>query len=214
MMHNARNPGGPPHSVWAGDCALQSRAMAEHEAGPVTMLLAKVRAGDVDARDAMVPLVYDELRRLAASYLRSERKNHTLQPTALVHEAYMRLIDQRNVAWQNRAHFVAVAAIVMRRLLVNHARGKAAVKRGDGVVPESLTVVGDVSGPAPLDVLALDQALDALAALDARKCRVVELKVFGGLSTEEIAEAIGVSVATVERDWSFARAWLSHQLTK
>lgn len=188
--------------------------MAEPDPGPVTTLLAKARGGDLEARDAIVPLVYDELRRLAASYLRSERKNHTLQPTALVHEAYMRLVDQRNVVWQNRAHFVAVAAIVMRRLLVNHARGKAAVKRGDGVVPESLTVVGDVGGPAPVDVLALDQALDALAALDERKCRVVEMKVFGGLTTEEIAEAVGVSVATVERDWSFARAWLATQLTK
>ncbi|MCC6990641.1 MAG: sigma-70 family RNA polymerase sigma factor [Acidobacteria bacterium] len=180
----------------------------------VTALLQRVRDGDGAAREAMVPLVYDELRRLAASYLRHERPNHTLQPTALVHEAYMRLVDQRDVAWQNRAHFMAVAAIVMRRVLVNHARDRAAAKRGDGVVPESLSVLGDVAGPAPLDVLALDLALDALTALDARKGQVVELKFFGGLTTPEVAEALGASVATVERDWSFARAWRFHRLSQ
>jgi RNA polymerase sigma-70 factor, ECF subfamily len=180
----------------------------------VTELLRRVRGGDGAAREAMVPLVYDELRRLAAFYLRHERPNHTLQPTALVHEAYMRLVDQRDVAWQNRAHFMAVAAIVMRRVLVNHARDRAAAKRGDGVVPESLSVLGDVAGPAPLDVLALDLALDALSALDARKGQVVELKFFGGLTTPEVAEALGASVATVERDWSFARAWLFQRLSQ
>lgn len=178
----------------------------------MTTLLARMREGDASAHDAMVPLVYDELRRLAASYLRRERPNHTLQPTALVHEAYMRLVDQRDVAWQNRAHFMGVAALVMRRLLVNHARDRAAAKRGDGVVPESLTVLGDVPGQAPLDLMALDTALEKLAALDARKCRVVELKFFAGLTMEETAEAVGASVATVERDWSFARAWLYDQL--
>ena len=188
--------------------------MAESTEGAVTALLARIRAGDVTARDAVVPLVYDELRRLAASYLKHERGNHTLQPTALVHEAYLRLVDQRDVAWQNRAHFIAVAAIVMRRVLVNHARDRAAAKRGDGLVPESLTVVGDVAAQVPVDMLALDRALDALAALDERKCRVVELKFFGGLTTEETADAVGTSVATVERDWSFARAWLYDQLSK
>ncbi len=176
--------------------------------GPVTVLLARMRKGDAAARDAVVPLVYDELRRLAAAYLRHERPNHTLQPTALVHEAYMRLAGQHAVEWQNRAHFMSVAAIVMRRLLVNHARDRKAAKRGDGVVPESLTVIGDVAGESPLDLLGLDAALDKLEALDERKCRVVELKFFAGLTTEEIAEALGASVATVERDWSFARAWL------
>lgn len=160
----------------------------------------------------MVPLVYDELRRLAASYLRRERQNHTLQPTALVHEAYMRLVDQRHVAWQNRAHFMGVAAIVMRRVLVNHARDKAAEKRGGGLVPESLTVIGDVAAAPPVDVLDLDVALDKLETIDARKCRVVELKFFGGLTTEEVAEVVGASVATVERDWSFSRAWLFDEL--
>ena len=188
--------------------------MTDQSAGPVTTLLSRMRAGDAGARDLVVPLVYDELRRLAAAYLRHERPNHTLQPTALVHEAYVKLVGQRDVAWQNRAHFMGVAAIVMRRLLVNHARDRAAAKRGDGVVPESLTVVGDVPGQSPVDLLALDTALDKLAALDERKCRVVELKFFTGLTTEETAEAVGASVATVERDWSFARAWLFDQLSK
>ncbi len=180
----------------------------EQDAGPVTMLLARMREGDTSARDAVVPLVYDELRRMAAAYLRHERPNHTLQPTALVHEAYMKMVGQRAVEWQNRAHFMGVAAIVMRRLLVNHARERKAAKRGSGVVAESLTVIGDVAGEPPVDLLVLDTALEKLAALDERKCRVVELKFFGGLTTTEIAEALGASVATVERDWSFARAWL------
>ena len=188
--------------------------MADAPNGPVTALLARVRDGDAEAKDEMVPLVYDELRRLAASYLRRERGNHTLQPTALVHEAYMKLVDQRQAAWQNRAHFMAVAAIVMRRVLVNHARDRAAEKRGGGVAPESLTVVGDVAAASAVDVLALDLALEKLEALDARKCRVVELKFFGGLTTEEAAEVVGASVATVERDWSFSRAWLFDQLSQ
>jgi len=179
----------------------------------LTEVLQRVRAGDDPAREALVPLVYDELRRLAASYLQQERGNHTLQPTALVHEAYLRLAAQRDVAWQNRGHFMAVAAIVMRRVLVNHARDRVAAKRGDGAVVESLSVVGDVAGPPPVDVLALDLALDALTALDARKGQVVELKFFGGLTSPEIAEALGASVATVERDWSFARAWLFQRLS-
>jgi RNA polymerase sigma factor (TIGR02999 family) len=188
--------------------------VVDGEPGPVTALLERMRGGDAAARDAIVPLVYGELRRLAASYLKRERPNHTLQPTALVHEAYMKLVGQQAVVWQNRAHFMGVAAIVMRRLLVNHARDRAAAKRGDGVVPESLTVVGDVAGQSPVDLLALDTALDKLAQLDERKCRVVELKFFTGLTTEETAEAIGASVATVERDWSFARAWLFDQLSR
>ncbi len=180
----------------------------------LTALLARVQEGDGEARAAMVPLVYDELRRLAASYLRRERSDHTLQPTALVHEAYLRLFNQHEAAFQNRGHFMAVAAIVMRRVLVNHARARNAVKRGDGVLVESLSVVGDVAGASPVDVIALDQALEALTALDERKGRVVELKFFGGLSNAEAAEALGLSLATVERDWSFARAWLFTQLSK
>jgi RNA polymerase sigma-70 factor, ECF subfamily len=183
------------------------------ETGPVTALLVRMRSGDAVARDEVVPLVYDELRRLAAGYLRRERPNHTLQPTALVHEAYMKMVGQRDVEWQNRAHFIGVAAIAMRRLLVNHARDRNAAKRGDGVAAESLTVIGDVAGESPVDLLGLDTALEKLAALDERKCRVVELKFFGGLTTEEIGKALGTSVATVERDWSFARAWLYDQLS-
>lgn len=188
--------------------------MDKTETGPVTALLVRMRSGDAVARDEVVPLVYDELRRLAAGYLRRERPNHTLQPTALVHEVYMKLVGQRDVEWQNRAHFIGVAAIAMRRLLVNHARDKKAAKRGDGVVAESLTVIGDVAGQSPVDLLDLDTALEKLAALDERKCRVVELKFFGGLTTQEIAEALGASVATVERDWSFARAWLFDQIAR
>ncbi len=186
--------------------------MADSAPGSVTALLARAGQGDADAREAMVPLVYNELRHLAASYLRRERANHTLQPTALVHEAYLRLVDQRLGTWQSRAHFMGVAALVMRRVLVNHARDKAAAKRGGGVVPESLTIVGDVAAAPPVDVLALDVALDKLATLDARKCRIVELKFFGGLTTDEVAEVVGTSVATVERDWSFSRAWLFDEL--
>ena len=164
--------------------------------------------GDQNAREQMLPLVYDELRRLAASYLRRERVDHTLQPTALVHEAYLRLIDQRRVDWTNRAQFVGVAAVLMRRILVNHARNRAAAKRGGGGEHEPLTIAADPLGKTVIDVIAVNEALDGLAALDARKCQVVELKFFGGLTTAEIGEALHVSAATVEREWSFARAWL------
>ena len=186
--------------------------MLQGDGKRITELLDRLRGGDAQARDEMLPLVYDELRRLAGSYLRQERVGHTLQPTALVHEAYLRLISQQQVDWRNRAQFLGLAAIVMRRVLVNHARDRAAAKRGGGLVPESLSIVGDVPAQAPLDVLALDQALDRLAAIDARKSRVVELRFFGGLTAEETAEAVGVSVASVERDWTFARAWLYDQL--
>jgi RNA polymerase sigma factor (TIGR02999 family) len=156
----------------------------------------------------MLPLVYNELRRLAGSYLLRERPGHTLRPTELVHEAYLRLIDQRHVDWKNRAQFVGLAAVMMRRVLVNHARERAASKRGGDVrkVPLSAT---DEPGEAPdLDVLALHDALDRLGAVDPRKSRIVELKFFGGLTTTEIADLLDLSPATIERDWSLARAWL------
>lgn len=178
----------------------------------VTQLLSRLREGDATAGGEILPLVYDELRRLAGAYMRRERANHTLQPTALVHEAYLRLVKQDGATWNDRSHFMAVAAIVMRRILVSHARERAAGKRGDGVTPASLSHVGDVSGTPPVDVLALDLALEKLRAFDPRKSRVVELKFFGGLTTDEVAEAVGASVATVERDWSFARAWLYDHL--
>jgi RNA polymerase sigma factor (TIGR02999 family) len=156
----------------------------------------------------MLPLVYDELRRLAAGYLRRERPGHTLQPTALVHEAYVRLIDQRQVDWTNRAQFIGLAAVMMRRILVNHARDRVAGKRGGGAEHVSLTLAGDRIGSPEIDVLDLHDALEKLADFDGRKSRIVELKFFGGLTTDEIAETLGVSRATVEREWTFARAWL------
>ena len=173
-----------------------------------TQMLVDLASGDESARERMLPLVYDELRRLASSYLRRERTDHTLQPTALVHEAYLRLIDQRRVDWSNRAQFVGIAAVLMRRILANYARDRAAEKRGGGVEHTPLTIVADALGRAPVDVLAVHEALESLALIDARKCQVVELKFFGGLTTAEIGETLQLSHATVEREWSFARAWL------
>lgn len=176
--------------------------------GAATQLLRAWRAGDRRALDQMLPLVYDELHRLAAGYLSRERADHTLQPTALVHEAYLRLISQRDVDWRNRAQFLGVAAGMMRRILVNHARDRVAAKRGGPKEQVSLSLVGAVSGVPDVDLIALEEALDRLTVLDPRKARVVELRFFGGLTTEEIAEVLDTSRPTVERDWSFARAWL------
>jgi RNA polymerase sigma-70 factor (ECF subfamily) len=175
---------------------------------PVTRLLLDWSDGDDHSRDEMLPLVYDELRRLAARYLLRERRDHTLQPTALVHEAYLRLIDQRQVNWKNRAQFVGLAAVMMRRILVNHARDRAADKRGGDMRRVPLSDAETSGKPQEVDVIALHQALEQLSALDARKSRIVELKFFGGLTTNEIAEVLQLSPATIERDWSFARAWL------
>jgi RNA polymerase sigma factor (TIGR02999 family) len=160
------------------------------------------------APDHLSPIIYSELRRLAASYLRRERPGHTLQPTALVHEAYMRLLDQRKVDWSNRAQFMGLAAVMMRRILVNHARDRVAHKRGGGAEHVPLTLVGEGIGAAVVNVIDLHEALERLSETDARKGRIVELKFFGGLTTDEIAETLGISAATVERDWKFARAWL------
>ena len=160
------------------------------------------------APDRVLPIVYAELRRLAASYLSRERPGHTLQPTALVHEAYVRLLDQRQVDWANRAQFVGLAAVMMRRILVNHARDRVAEKRGGGIEHVPLTLSGEDIGAAEVDVLDLHEALTRLSDLDARKGQIVELKFFGGLTTDEIADTLRVSTATVERDWKFARAWL------
>jgi RNA polymerase sigma-70 factor, ECF subfamily len=160
------------------------------------------------ARDQILPLVYDELRRLARAFLSRERSDHTLQATALVHEAYLRLVAQRQVDWANRAQFIGMAAVMMRRILVNHARGRAADKRGGEAERVSLSLA-DAIGEAPsVELIALHNALDALAAIDARKSRVVELKFFGGLTIAEIAELMELSTATIEREWSFSRAWL------
>ena len=173
-----------------------------------TRLLLDWSDGDEGARNEMLPLVYDELRRLAALYLLRERRDHTLQPTALVHEAYLRLIDQRQVNWKNRAQFVGLAAVMMRRILVNHARDRAAEKRGGGMQKVPLSDVDEPRTPQDVDVIVLNDALDQLGAIDPRKSRIVELKFFGGLTTNEIAEVLQLSPATIERDWSFARAWL------
>jgi len=171
------------------------------------------RAGEASADlDEVLPVVYDELHRLAAYYLRRERAGHTLQPTALVNEAYLRLVDQRRIDWRNRAQVLGLAASMMRRILLNHARDRAAAKRGGAAGLEaeriSLSLVGGGLEPRNLDLIDLDDALERLAVRDARKARVVELKFFGGLSIDEIAETLDLSTATVEREWSFARAWL------
>ena len=165
-----------------------------------------------DALDENFPALYAELRRLAESYLRRERGDHTLQPTALVHEAYLRLRNQRSVDWQNREQFLGVAATMMRRILVNHAEAKLAAKRGGALHRESPDGVTIFFQAQNLDLLALDEALKKLAEIDAQKARVVELKFFGGLTIEETARLTAKSAATVERDWAFARAWLKNQL--
>ena len=181
-------------------------------AGAATQLLLAFSGGDRNALDEMVPLVYDELHRLAEHYLGAEREEHTLQPTALVHEAYMRLINQRSVDWRNRAQFMGVAAGIMRRILINHARDRAAGKRAGNREQVSLSLV-EASAAAPqVELIDLEDALERLHSMDSRKARVVELKFFGGLTMDEIAEVVGISRATVEREWSFARAWLFNAL--
>lgn len=174
--------------------------------------LDKARSGRHDALDALLPLVYAELRRVARGYLRHEKPGQTLQATALVHEAYLRLLGEAHVSWQNRAHFCAIAANSMRQILIEQARRRKALKRGGNVdrisVDEGLVAAQDVG----VDVLALDEALDRLAALDAARARIVELKYFGGLTVEEIAEVTGTSPATVKRGWALARAWLRREL--
>lgn len=157
-------------------------------------------------------LVYDELRRRAAAYLRRERVGHTLQPTALVHEAYLRLVEQDRVVWQGRAHFLAIAASMMRRVLMDHGRRQKAGKRGGGGTRVTLDEAFSLVSPRGLDLLALDTALSELAAIDEQQARIVELRAFGGLEVEETAEVLGISTATVKRHWAFALAWLQRRL--
>jgi RNA polymerase sigma factor (TIGR02999 family) len=179
----------------------------------VTRLLAEWQEGQQDALDRLMPLVYGELRAIAARHLSHEQAAHTLQSTALVHEAYVRLVGQRSARWQNRAHFFAIAAQMMRRILVDHARGRDRLKRGGGATLLALEDGLVSSGPdADVDLLALDHALTALAALDPRGARVVELRFFSGLTVEETAEVLGVSPGTVKRDWHTARAWLYREM--
>ena len=179
----------------------------------ITQLLVDWGNGDQAALEKLMPLVYSELRRLASNYLRRERGEHTLQPTALVNEAYLKLIDQRNAKWQNRAHFFGISAQLMRRILVDHARQHQAVKRGgSGQQRVSITTVEKLAKEPEVDLLSLNEALDELARMDPQQGRIVELKFFGGLQIDEIAEVLGIGHATVERDWKLARAWLRRQL--
>jgi RNA polymerase sigma-70 factor, ECF subfamily len=178
----------------------------------VTQLLLKWSNGDRAALDELMPLVYDELRRLAGGYLKRERSDHTLQPTALVNEAYLLLVDQRHARWQNRAQFIGVAAQMMRRILVDHARAHQAIKRGGPNFTVALSQADYFASRADVDLLAIHDALDRLAAIDPQQSRIVELRFFGGLTIEETAEVLKVSHATVERDWKMARAWLRREL--
>lgn len=185
------------------------------EQGNVTQMLLDWSRGDQKALDRLMPLIFDQLRRQAGVYLRQERRNHTLQPTALVNEVYLKMVDQERIQWQDRAHFYAVAARFMRRILVDHARAVRAEKRGSGAEHVTFDEARDVlQGPSSVDVLALDTALNGLAELDERQAKVVELRFFGGLSVEETAAVLDVGRATVNRDWRNARAWLLRELKR
>lgn len=180
--------------------------------GEVTQLLVQIHAGNKEAEERLIRLVYAELRRLAAHYLRGESPDHTLQPTALVHEAYIRLTGMQQIDWQSRSHFFATSAIAMRRILVDHARAKRAEKREGFREAISLENVLVVSPSRSTDLLALDEALERLVKIDARRSRVVELRFFGGLNEEETAHVLGISARTVKRDWRIAKAWLYNEV--
>jgi RNA polymerase sigma factor (TIGR02999 family) len=180
----------------------------------ITRLLLDWRNGDQSALDRLMPLVYEELRRMANHYMRNERRGHTLQTSALVNEAYLRLVDHENIEWRNRAHFFGVAAQAMRRILVDHARTRNYQKRGGGAQQVSLDEAMTLAGDRAAELIALDDALRELAKMDERKSRVVELRYFGGLSLEETAEALGVSIPTVTRDWNTAKAWLMREISR
>jgi RNA polymerase sigma factor (TIGR02999 family) len=180
----------------------------------ITQLLAKWSDGNQSALDELYPLVYDELHRLARRYMSRERKGHTLQTTALINEAYVRLVDQRNVHWANRSHFFAISAQIMRRILIDHARRNAYAKRGGGAQQVSLEEVAAVTPDPGRALVRLDEALKSLAERDPRRSQVVELRYFGGLNNEEIAGVLKISENTVTRDWNMARAWLYQQLTE
>jgi RNA polymerase sigma factor (TIGR02999 family) len=188
-------------------------AMTAQSPQEVTRLLAARGDGDKQELAALMPMVYDELRRLAHHHLGRERAGHTLQTTALVHEAYLRLVGQKEARWQNRAQFIAVASQMMRRVLVDYARARGFAKRGGGERRVSLDEAMVVSDERAADVVALDEALNALAQFDERKSRMVELRFFGGLSIEETAEVLGVSPGTVMRDWTLAKAWLQREIS-
>lgn len=181
--------------------------------GNITQLLHQAQQGDKQVLDEIFPLVYEELHRLAASHLRQERNNHTLQPTALVHEAYLRLVGQHNVDWHNRAHFFSIAAEMMRRILVNYALNRNAVKRGNGEVRLALDEAVNFAQQQEVDLVLLDESLTRLAAFDPQKAKIVELRFFGGLSVEEVAAVTGLSDSTVKRQWRAAKAWLYTQIS-
>lgn len=183
------------------------------ETGAVSGLLRAWGNGDVEAREKLMPLVYAELRRRAAAYLNREREDHTLQPTALVHEAYLRLVGQQRVVWQNRAHFYGVAAQTMRRILVDHARGRGRDKRFGAAIRVSLDDRLPGVQPADCEMLLLDRALGELAALDPRQAQIVELRYFGGLTEREIASVLDVSRSTVTREWVIAKGWLFRRIS-
>ena len=196
--------------LWHRSNKLTKTAMVSPR--DVTALLGDWSRGDRTALNRLLPLVYAELRRVAARQLRSERADHTLQPTALVHEVFIRLVDQRRVDWQNRAHFFGVAANVMRRILVDHARRHGARKRGEGLRTVSIDDARNVPASQEMPVLALDHALDRLEAVDAELARIIELRAFGGLTVEEAAHVLGVSASTAKRSWRTAKAWLNREL--
>jgi RNA polymerase sigma factor (TIGR02999 family) len=187
--------------------------MSADSAKPVTELLKRWRQGDATALEDLLPLVYKELRRIAERQLRRERPNHTLQPTALVHEVYLKLVDQHSIEWQNRAQFFGVAAQLIRRILVDHVRNQRTAKRGAGTI--TLTLDDAFSEPArqDIDLIKLDDALLSLSMNDEQQSRVVEMRFFGGLSIEDTAEALGVSPSTVKRDWAAAKAWLYRDMS-
>jgi RNA polymerase sigma factor (TIGR02999 family) len=192
---------------------VQEDSLGAPEAGRVTQLLLQWSEGDSTARDQLMPLVYNELRKLAGSYLRRERPNMSLQPTALVNDAYLRLVAQTNVNWESRAQFFGLASTLMRNILVDHARRQDAAKRGGQNWRVSLSQAERVSSRPEMDLLSLDAALTELAELYPEHCRVVETRFFGGLSIEETSKALGMSHATVERYWKFARAWLRTKMS-
>jgi RNA polymerase sigma factor (TIGR02999 family) len=206
-----------PYSRLLGDWEVPSVTegvrVPESSPQPVSALLSKWRAGDQEALQALIPLVYQELRRIAQHHLQQERPDHTLQSTALVHEAYLRLMKQGPSEVANRAHFLAVASQLMRQILVDHARGRRAAKRGGGFKLELNDAMG-AQKPQNMDLVALDDALNELAKLDPQQNRIVELRFFGGLSIEETAEIVGVSPTTVKREWATARAWLRREVRR
>jgi RNA polymerase sigma factor (TIGR02999 family) len=201
-------------SVISGVLARRESTLPTASSSQISRLLADWGNSDQDARDALVPLIYDELRRIARRHLRHERRDHTLQSAALVNEAYLRLVGRKPPEWQNRAHFFGVAAQMMRHILVDHARNRCAVKRGAGAPRLSLDPGIALPQKPEVDLVALDGALNKLAALDPQQSRLIELRFFGGLSIEETAVVMGISARTVERAWAAARAWLRLEMMK